>query len=86
MGIWQIFQIANVIKMPVTSVHPMIGNPNVRADMHRTVYCIDDAHNQQRPIYLIVDTYASQWRMTMSFCPFSESMKNIRKISVSCAM
>ena len=53
MGIWQIFQIANVIKMPVTSVHPMIGNPNVRADMHRTVYCIDDAHNQQRPINLM---------------------------------
>ena len=53
MGIWQIFQIANVIKMPITSVHPMIGNANVRADMHRTVYCIDDAHNQQRPINLM---------------------------------
>ena len=24
LGIWQIFQIANVLKMPVTSVHPVI--------------------------------------------------------------
>ena len=47
MGIWQIFQIANVIKMPITSVHPNVGNPNVREDMHGTVYCIDDSHNCQ---------------------------------------
>ena len=37
MGIWQIFQVANVIKRPVTSVHPKIGNPNVRRDLHCTV-------------------------------------------------
>ena len=47
MGIWQIFQIANVIKMPITSVHPNIGNPNFREDMHRTMYCIDDTLNCQ---------------------------------------
>ena len=46
MGIWQIFQIANVINRPVCSVHPNIGNPNVREDLHRTVYCIDDTYNQ----------------------------------------
>ena len=44
-GIWQIFQIANVINRPICSVHPNIGNPNVRADLHRTVYYIDNAYN-----------------------------------------
>ena len=34
MGIWQIFQVANVIKRPITSAHPKIGNPNVREDLH----------------------------------------------------
>ena len=29
MGIWQIFQVANVIKRPITSVLPKIGNPNM---------------------------------------------------------
>ena len=42
MGIWQIFQVANVIKRPITtSVHPKIGNPNVRGDLHQMVYHID---------------------------------------------
>ena len=48
MGIWQIFQVANVIKRPITSVHPRIGNPNVREDLHHTVYCIDDKYNLVR--------------------------------------
>ena len=53
MGIWQIFQVANVIKRPITSVHPRIGNPNVREDLHRTVHCIDDNFNMQRPLKIM---------------------------------
>ena len=53
MGIWQIFQKANVIYRPVCPVHPNIGNPNVRADLHRTVYCIDNTYNQQNPLHLM---------------------------------
>ena len=53
MGIWQMFQIASVINRPIFSVHPNIGNPNVRADLHRTVYCIDNAYNQQNPLHLM---------------------------------
>ena len=53
MGIWQIFQVANVIKRPITSVHPKIGNPNVRTDLHRTVYCIHDNYNGQRPLQIM---------------------------------
>ena len=40
MGIWQIFQAANIAKRPICSVHPQIGNLNVREDLHRNVYCI----------------------------------------------
>ena len=53
MGIWQIFQIANVIKRPICSVHPNIGNPNVRKDLHRTVYCIDNTYNAQSPLHIM---------------------------------
>ena len=56
MGIWQIFQVANVIKRPVTSVHPKIGNPNVREDLHRTVYCINNTHNYKHPLYIMWTT------------------------------
>ena len=53
MGIWQIFQVANVIKRPITSVHPKIGNPNVREDLHWTVYCIDDNYNLLRALKIM---------------------------------
>ena len=53
MGIWQIFQVANVLKRPITSVHPKIGNPKVREDLHRTVYCIDDNYNLLRPLKIM---------------------------------
>ena len=53
MGIWQIFQVVNVIRRPVTSVHPKIGKPNVRSDLHHTVYCINNIHNNQSPITIM---------------------------------
>ena len=53
MGIWQIFQVANVIKRPITSVHPRIGNANVREDLHHTVYCIDENYNLVGPLKIM---------------------------------
>ena len=53
MGIWQIFWIVNVIKQPICSVHPNIGNPNAREDLHRTVYCIDNTYNAQSPLHIM---------------------------------
>ena len=38
MGIWQIFQTANVLNRPVHTVFPNIGNENVIKDLNRTVY------------------------------------------------
>ena len=37
MGIWQIFQTANVIKCPICSVFPNIGNANVIKDLNRSL-------------------------------------------------
>ena len=45
MGIWQIFQAANVLEHPIRSVFPHIGNENVVKDLNRTVYCIDNTHS-----------------------------------------
>ena len=46
MGIWQIFQTANVIMHPIHSVFPNIGNANVITDLNCTVYCIDNTQYQ----------------------------------------
>ena len=48
MGIWQIFQAANILKGPIQSVFPNIRNKNVIKDLNRTVYFIDRAHNSKR--------------------------------------
>ena len=52
MGIWQIFQASDVIRCPIQSIHPRIGNPNVREDLNRTCYCIDNEFNTCKPIKL----------------------------------
>ena len=53
MGIWQIFQVSNVIKCPVMSIHPNIGNPNIREDLNRTVFCINNEFNIRKPVKLM---------------------------------
>ena len=53
MGIWQIFQVSNVIRCPVQSIHPRIGNPNVQEDLNRIVFCINNEFNTQKPVKLM---------------------------------
>ena len=53
MGIWQIFQAANVLKWPIQSVFPKIGNENVIKDLNRMVYCIDHASNAKQPLNIM---------------------------------
>lgn len=37
MGIWQIFALSSVLKRPIFSVYPNLGNPSVRKDLHRVI-------------------------------------------------
>ena len=53
MGIWQIFQAANIFKRPICYVHPRIGNPNVREDLHRTAYCINGSFNNKSKLHIM---------------------------------
>ena len=53
MGIWQILQASNVIMCPVQSVHLRIENPNVREDLNRTVFCINNEFNTRKPVKLM---------------------------------
>ena len=47
------FQACNVISCPIQSIHPRIGNPNVREDLNRTVFCIDNALNTRKAVKLL---------------------------------
>ena len=53
MRIWQIFQAANIVKRPICSVYPWVGNPSVREDLHQTVYCTDGTLNHERKLHLM---------------------------------
>ena len=86
MGIWQIFQIANVINRPVCSVHPNIGNPNVREDLHRTVYCIDDRYNQHPALNIMwTPMQVKAGQRPCHFVPLLQVVRTrIRKITTFC--
>ena len=45
MGIWQMFQAANVIGHPIRSIYPEQSNENIRLDLNRVVYCFHDTQN-----------------------------------------
>lgn len=38
MGIWQIHSLSTVLKIPIRSVYPELGNIQVRAHLNRIVY------------------------------------------------
>ena len=37
MGTWQLFALASVLRTPIFSAYPKLGNPNVRKDLHRII-------------------------------------------------
>ena len=53
-GIWQIFQTANILHVPIQSVYPFgCSDLNTRKDMNRTVYCYDDNNNNANEIKIM---------------------------------
>ena len=53
-GIWQIFQTANILHVPIQSVYPFgCSDLNTRKVMNRTVYCYDDNNNNANEIKIM---------------------------------
>ena len=53
-GVWQLFQTANILHMPIQSMYPTGCSSNdTRSDMNRVFYCSDDAHNNATPIKIM---------------------------------
>ena len=55
MGIWQLFQAANVLGSPIVSLYPENTSPHVRVDLHRTAYPL--AYGPYKQMYHIMWTY-----------------------------
>ena len=53
MGVWQLFQVANVLNCPIRSVYPDGGNANIRLDLNRIMWCIDSNANNRDPFVLM---------------------------------
>ena len=83
MGIWQIFQSANVIRQPIRSVYPEGYNNNIRLDLNRAAYCYTEQHNQLPNVNIM-------WTPTQvanhSPCHFVPLLEVVRELNfhVSC--
>ena len=53
MGMWQLFQAANVIKRPICSVYPHWLSRQLRGDMNRTIFPFDASLREKEPIYIM---------------------------------
>ena len=47
MGIWQFFQVANVLGNPVFSVYPDGGNVNIRKGLKHKIFCKNETANSK---------------------------------------
>ena len=82
MGIWQLFQTANILCMPIQSVCPTGCSSNdTRSDMNRVVYCSDDAHNNAIPIKIMWTPTQIKKQRPCHFVPLLQVLrKDIRKM------
>ena len=77
MGIWQIFQAANVIGHPINSVYPANGNRNIRLDMNRKIWC----HNQNLNLLECLNIMWTPMQVANTHpCHFVPLLKVVRKI------
>ena len=53
MGIWQMHALASVLNVPIYSVYPRLGNPNIRKDLNRLIMPRSSAEQMQIPIYIL---------------------------------
>ena len=81
MGIWQLFQIANILRIPIQSVYPTGCSSNdTRYDMNRIVYCIDAAYNNATPIKIMWTPTQIKKQRTCHFVPLLKVVrKDVRK-------
>ena len=79
MGVWQLFQVANVIQCPVKSVYPEGGNVNIRLDLNRTMRCINEDHNDRDPFVIM---WTSMQIGNGRPCHFVPLLKVVRTICI----
>ena len=53
MGIWQLFQAANMVGHPINSVYPANGNRNIWLDMNRKIWREDKNCNMLEPLHIM---------------------------------
>ena len=53
MGLWQLFQAANVLQNPIRSKHPTQGNKTIRRDINRRMWGLNDTWNSKSPINIM---------------------------------
>jgi hypothetical protein len=56
MGVWQLFAMSSVLKIPLFAVYPKMGNPAVRADMHRLILPREESSTHSGPKYIMWTT------------------------------
>lgn len=79
MGVWQLFQVANVVQCPIKSVYPEGGNVNIRLDLNRTMRCINEVHNDRDPFVIM---WTSMQIGNGRPCHFVPLLKVVRRICI----
>ena len=81
MGIWQLFQTANILRIPIHSVYPIgCSIADTQADLNRVVYCSEDACNNENPIKIMWTPTQIKKQRPCHFVPLLKVVRNICKM------
>ena len=76
MIIWQLFQTANILHIPIKSVYPIGCSSNdTRSDMNRVIYCSDAVYNNANSIKIMSTPTQIKKAKAVSLCAFAQSGK-----------
>ena len=76
MDIWQLFQTANILCIPIKSVYPIGCSSNdTRSDMKRVICCSDAAYNNANAIKIMWTPTQIKKAKAVSLCAFAQGGK-----------
>lgn len=61
MVIWQIHALSSVLNVPIFSIYPKLGNPNVRKDMNRLVLPRNNTKEMKPPRYILWTKHTNRY-------------------------
>ena len=80
-GLWQLCQVANILRRPIKSIYPSELHEGMHLDFNRTFYCIDNKYNDREAVVIMwTPMQVSANSYPIHFIPLLKAVSSIANI------